>query len=266
MNITRSLVFALARPLRSSGYVLPAPRSHRALIARKDVAMRWKSETCADGWLDRRGVYLVGAFALPSLFLGLLASTYDTFFFDRALSAIPRQLGPWFRPIADIPNEGNGLIALGALFAVVLLLAWRRRYDALAMVILIASARPLLQIPKDLVDRPRPSGDFAILDVVRDSSFPSGHVMSATVFIGLWFVLAPELVPQRFVTPVRCAAAAIIMLFMVARMWAGVHWMSDTVGGVLWASTLIALGLAVRPALARLLRGGARPEASAAGG
>ena len=243
-----------------------AVRTPIALNALKDVMMRWKSRTCANGWLDRRGLYLVGAFALPSLFLGLLASTYDTFFFDRTLSAIPRELGPMFRPIADIPNEGNGLIAFGALFAVVLLLAWRRRYDALAMVILIASTRPLLQIPKDLIDRPRPSGDFAMLDVVRDSSFPSGHVMSATVFRGLWFVLAPELVPQRFVTPVRWAAAAIIVLFMVARMWAGVHWLSDTVGGVLWASTLIALGLAVRPALARLLRSGAPLEASAAGG
>ena len=238
----------------------------RTAIARRDLLMQWKSDTCANGWLDRRGLYLVGAFALPSLLLGLLASSYDTFFFDRALSAIPRELGPMFRPVADIPNEGNGMLALGALFAAVLLLAWRRRYDALAMVILIASARPLLQIPKDLVDRPRPSGDFAMLDVVRDSSFPSGHVMSATVFFGLWFMLAPELVPQRFVTPVRWAAAAIIVLFMVARMWAGVHWLSDTVGGVLWAATLLALGLAIRPALARLLRGGAAPEASAAGG
>jgi membrane-associated phospholipid phosphatase len=220
--------------------------------------------TCARGWLDQRGLFFAIAFALPSLFLGLLASNYDTFFFDRVLSAIPRELGPSFRPIADIPNEGNGMIALGALFAVVLLLAWRRHYDTLAMVILIAASRPLLQIPKDLVGRPRPSGDFAILDAVRDSSFPSGHVMSATVFVGLWFVLAPELVPRRFVTPVRWAAAAVIVLFMIARMWAGVHWMSDTVGGVLWASTLLAIGLAIRPALARLLGSGVRREVSAA--
>lgn len=230
----------------------------------------WTQRTHVDGWLDRRALFLAGAFALPSLFLGLLASSYDTFFFDSALTAIPRELGPSFRPIADIPNEGNGIIALSALFAVVLLLAWRRHYDTLAMVILIAAARPLLEIPKDLVNRPRPSGDFVVLDVVTNSSFPSGHVMSATVFVGLWLVLAPEIVPQRFVTPVRWAAAAVIVLFMVARMWAGVHWMSDTVGGVLWASTLLAIGLAIRPALARLLRSGSRAEqaveASAASG
>ncbi len=96
-------------------------------------------------------------------------------------------------------------------------------------------------------------GDFAILDMVRDSSFPSGHVMSATTFLGLWFLLAPELVPERFVRPVRYATAVGIALFATARMWAGVHWLSDTIGGVLWASALIALGVAIRPALVRLI-------------
>ena len=113
--------------------------------------------------------------------------------------------------------------------------------------------RPLLEIPKDLVNRPRPTGDFAILDMVRDSSFPSGHVMSATTFLGLWFLLAPELVPERFVRPVRYATAVGIALFATARVWAGVPWLSDTIGGVLWASALIALGVAIRPALVRLI-------------
>ena len=164
-----------------------------------------------------------------------------------------RDLGPSFQPIADVPNEGNGFIALGALVLGAGVLFLRRQPEALAMLLTVGAMRPLLEIPKDVVDRPRPSGDFAILDVVRDSSFPSGHVMTATTFIGLWFVLAPELVPERFVRPVRIAAVAIVMLYATARMWAGVHWFSDTIGGVLWAAALLALGVALRPALGRLL-------------
>ena len=223
----------------------------------------WIPRRSPGGWLDRRGLAAFAAHALPSALLGALAGGYDTFFFDRGLSALARALGPSFRPVAEIPNERDAYIAVGALIAIVLLLAWRRRSDALALVVLVAAVRPLLQIPKDLVDRPRPSGDLAVLDIVSDSSFPSGHVMTATTVLGLWFVLAPEVVPARLVNAVRVAAAMLIALHMVARMWAGVHWLSDTVGGVLWASTLIAAGVAVRPALARLLAHGRRRVAGA---
>ncbi len=209
--------------------------------------------TCAGGWLDLRGLLVLAALLILSAVLGVLASNFDTFPLDKRLSAVVRALGPAFEPVAFVPNEGNGYIALTALALGAVLLTYRRRHDALALLIVVASLRPLLEIPKDLVNRPRPMGDCAILDVVRDSSFPSGHVMSATTFLGLWFLLAPELVPERFVRPVRYATAAGIALFATARMWAGVHWLSDTIGGVLWASALIALGVAIRPALVRLI-------------
>ena len=212
-----------------------------------------RAHTCAGGWLDRRGLLVLGALALVSVVLGALASNFETFPLDRTLTPLVRDLGPSFQPIADVPNEGNGFIALGALVLGAGVLFLRRQPEALAMLLTVGAMRPLLEIPKDVVDRPRPSGDFAILDVVRDSSFPSGHVMTATTFIGLWFVLAPELVPERFVRPVRIAAVAIVMLYATARMWAGVHWFSDTIGGVLWAAALLALGVALRPALGRLL-------------
>ena len=110
--------------------------------------------------------------------------------------------------------------------------------------------RPLLNEAKTLVDRPRPAGDFAMLDVVRDSSFPSGHVMTAVVFFGLWFVLASELLPQRWVLPARVAAGTAIGLVALSRMWAGVHWFSDTYGALLWAGVLVALLMALRPSVA----------------
>ena len=209
--------------------------------------------TCAGGWLDLRGLLILAALLIPSAVLGVLANNFDTFPLDKRLSAVARALGPAFEPVAFVPNEGNGYIALTALALAAVLLAYRRRHDALALLFVVATMRPLLEIPKDLVNRPRPTGDFAILDMVRDSSFPSGHVMSATTFLGLWFLLAPELVPERFVRPVRYATAVGIALFATARVWAGVPWLSDTIGGVLWASALIALGVAIRPALVRLI-------------
>ena len=106
-----------------------------------------------------------------------------------------------------------------------------------------------------MVDRPRPSGDFAILDAVYDSSFPSGHVMTVALAFGLWMALAPAIVPRRLVWPARGAAAALVTLFALSRMWAGVHWLSDVYGAFVWSGLAIALLLAVRPALRRLCEG-----------
>lgn len=79
--------------------------------------------------------------------------------------------------------------------------------------------------------------------------------MTATAIFGLWFVLASEIVPRRLVVPVRITAASVIVLHSISRVWEGVHWVSDTYGGVIWASTMLALLMALRPAIRRLLPG-----------
>ncbi len=205
-------------------------------------------------WVDRRYALIAGLLAIPSLALAMLARMHDTFPLDRSVSAAARELGAAYEPVARLFNEGDGMIAVGALAVGGGTLIARRQLHIAWLFLLAASIRPLLNMLKTAIDRPRPSGEFPVLDVVYDSSFPSGHVMTAAMVFGLWFVFAPYLLPRRFVLPARVLAALAIALSATSRMWAGVHWFSDTYGSVLWVTTLLVALMALRPAVARVCR------------
>ena len=203
-------------------------------------------------WIDRRYAFAAAALAVTSAALGVLAHRYDTFPLDAAVMTRAQALGSGYEPIAEVFNEYNWLIAMAAFALGAGTLLLRRRPDAALVFLLAAGLRPYLNQLKEYVGRPRPSGDFPVLDVVGDSSFPSGHVMTAVTFLGLWFILASEILPRSLVLPARLLTAAMVALYAVSRMWAGVHWLSDTYGGVLWASSLLAAVMAFRPALTEI--------------
>jgi membrane-associated phospholipid phosphatase len=198
-------------------------------------------------WIDLGAGRVALALALLGAVLGVLARRFETFPADTWSAARIRSLGPAFEPVARIFNEGDGLIA-GAVFAgLSIALVVRHQTNSAILVALAGLLRPILNSAKMLVDRPRPSGDFQPLDVVHDSSFPSGHTMTAVVFFGLLFVLASEIVPPRWVRSVRVGSAVAIGLMALSRVWAGVHWPSDTYGALVWSAALVAFVLAFRP-------------------
>ncbi len=79
--------------------------------------------------------------------------------------------------------------------------------------------------------------------------------MTATAIFGLWFVLAPEIVPRRLVVPRAHHGgerdrAAFDLTSLGRRPLSVRH-----ICGVIWASTMLALLMALRPAIRRLLPG-----------
>ena len=190
--------------------------------------------------------------AVAGAALGVLAHAYDTFPLDIAVMEWVQTIGSGYAPVAEVTNEGNWIIALSLFALGTGALLFRGRPDAALVFLIVAGLRPYLNELKAYVDRPRPAGDFPMLDVVGDSSFPSGHVMTAVVFLGCWFVLAPEIVPRRFVLPVRAVSVVVVGLYALSRMWAGVHWLSDTYGGLIWSAALVATVMALRPVLSEV--------------
>ena len=178
------------------------------------------------------------ALSVVSVALGLLAANFDTFPLDRSVTAWFYDIGGWYEPLAQLTNRYDVVLAAAIGVAGSGVLLTRGDVATASLFPLAAGGRLLIGAAKDAVDRPRP----AVFDTradFGDSSFPSGHVMTAVAIFGLLFLLAPLLVPMRLVLPLRLVAVVVVLLHAVGRMWAGVHWFSDTYGSVVWMAAVL---------------------------
>jgi undecaprenyl-diphosphatase len=128
-------------------------------------------------------------------------------------------------------SAGVWQVLIGAV-AVVAMFMFERRAGWL---MLIGSLSSLFDnIIKLVISRQRPPSDLVhILTPATGFSYPSGH---AVFFTWVSFMLAVSLAPRIRPTlrPIVWIAAALVMvLTCLARVWAGDHWPSDVIGGVL---------------------------------
>lgn len=140
--------------------------------------------------------------------------------------------GPIVYPLELINvTAGYWQVLAGAIAIVALFIIERRA----GWLMLIGSISSLLDnIIKLLVSRQRPTVDLVhILTPASGFSYPSGH---AVFFTWLSFMLAASLAPRikpAYRPALWVAAILVIFLTCIARVWAGDHWPSDVVGGVL---------------------------------
>jgi undecaprenyl-diphosphatase len=126
-------------------------------------------------------------------------------------------------------------------FAVVWLV-WRRSdwWTALWLAITVAAGNLLQQGLKAAVDRPRPVWRDPV-DSAHYAAYPSGHAMTATIVCGLLLWLLHRRRPGRAVWRTALTVALISVLGVgLTRVWLGVHWPSDVLGGWLLGATVVA--------------------------
>ncbi len=133
------------------------------------------------------------------------------------------------------------MAAAGVIVTAIILIALQYQREALFM-LLIPAADFVGTVIKNIVARPRPSDLFiTIYEQASGSSFPSGHVIHATVFFGYLFVLM--FVVKKLPSTVRIVIAIfsllMIMLMSVSRVYLGAHWASDVIGGYLVGFVLL---------------------------
>jgi undecaprenyl-diphosphatase len=146
----------------------------------------------------------------------------------------------WFRVLVFLP----------VLVWLVRRRAWR---TVVWVVVAITAVGPITTAIKELVGRARPAFENGGL-VYEGLSYPSGHSSGIATLVTVGLVLAWP----RLSAPARRAAVvggvALAVLVGLTRMWLGVHFLSDVVGGlslgVAWSLSvaLVAGGLPGGPA------------------
>jgi undecaprenyl-diphosphatase len=154
-----------------------------------------------------------------------------------------RPIGPaWVETaLLDLTAIGGPTVLGLVVLSVVGFLALQGRYrTALVVLITAASGEVANAAMKNAFLRPRPTVVPHLRDVIS-TSFPSGHAMeSAIIYLTLGAMLMR--LAERRVTKLYCIGMAIFVTFLVgvSRVYLGVHYPTDVIGGWIfgffWAS------------------------------
>lgn len=134
-------------------------------------------------------------------------------------------VGQHVTPMMRLASALGGTVGRLALLAVALgYLIWaQRRRCALWLMAMMAGGTILNLVLKQIFAAPRPDL-LPHLDNVHTYSFPSGHAAGNMMFFGALAMLAARSAGYG-------AAAFIIALIGISRVWLGVHWPSDVTAG-----------------------------------
>jgi undecaprenyl-diphosphatase len=125
-------------------------------------------------------------------------------------------------------------------------LVWRHRAWWLALWVAATCALGTLvqQALKAAVGRARPVWPDPV-DSAHYAAFPSGHAMTATVVCGLLLWLLRRYGAGRVLWPTALVVAVVSVVGAgLTRVWLGVHWPSDVMGGWLLGALLVVLAMA----------------------
>ncbi len=151
------------------------------------------------------------------------------------------------------------LVALGAALATLCLWLWKRRECILPLWVTVAGSAALCALGKVAVRRDRPLDIAAIVETTF--SFPSGHAAAAAAFYGfVVYCLWRPVKGWNARLNLFFAGALLILAIGFSRMYLGVHYLSDVLGGFLLGLLWLILGISLAE---RRRYGRGEPSASA---
>lgn len=131
-------------------------------------------------------------------------------------------------------------IVLMCIISILLTLIKKDKSYLLIILVTLASSVVNLII-KNIIRRDRPD-KINWLITESNFSFPSGHSMMATVFYGfLTYLLYRSNLNKNVKIIILIMMLFLILLIGISRIYLGVHYTSDVIGGFLWGSTLLIL-------------------------
>lgn len=168
-------------------------------------------------------------------------------------------IGPrWLRQAAADITALGGYPVLGLISVIAMgyLLMVGRKDSALLVLISFLGGTVITQGLKALFERARPDLVPHIVEV-QTLSFPSGHsTLSAVVYLTLGALLAAVQPRRRDKAYILACAVTLTLLVGVTRVYLGVHWPTDVLGGWCVGSAWALLCWGIADALNRRARTG----------
>ena len=134
-------------------------------------------------------------------------------------------------PIAKFITNFGGAIFLIVL-TIILLISIKNKKIGLSIFSNLAIITILNQLLKRILQRPRPT-EYRIIEETG-YSFPSGHSMISMAFYGYLIYLIYKYVENKYVKWILISLLSVLIcLIGVSRIYLGVHYTSDVLGGFL---------------------------------
>lgn len=154
---------------------------------------------------------------------------YDRTVTDFIISFRTPGLNKYFQFITDAGDLYGYIIAtaIAAVFFFLKFRNWKIILELLSVTILAALSNIAL---KRVINRARP--DIEHLVVVESLSYPSGHAMSAMAFYGFLIYLSFRIKMAKWLRTLFCFLCVFLILGIgISRIYLGVHFPSDVLGG-----------------------------------
>jgi PAP2 superfamily len=138
--------------------------------------------------------------------------------------------------------------AAGAICAA--LLCWRARSTIPGIIVIgtVGAAALASTALKAVVDRPRPPLQWQIV-LQTDPSFPSGHVTGTAALLGITAVCVGMGRDRTVRAWLAGGVVTGVLVIAAARVYLGVHWLTDVTAGAILAAVFVTIGTTVFAAL-----------------
>ncbi len=145
--------------------------------------------------------------------------------------------------VASSAGGPLGMSALAVVAGVLLSVAWRSAMPAIVLAVTGAGVAALAQVFKVALGRARPPLAQAAA-TAPGYSFPSGHAAAAAAILGATaWLLSMRVRSWRGRTAIWSCAAMLAALIGISRVFLGVHWTTDVIGGwvfgIAWLAVVV---------------------------
>ncbi|MGX7112220.1 phosphatase PAP2 family protein [Gemella cuniculi] len=137
-------------------------------------------------------------------------------------------LTSFYKEITNVADTYQNMVI--TIVLVIILCFKKYHYEAIYLAISMATCGVLIPIIKNMIKRPRP--DFHRLLEIGGFSFPSGHTTSATILYLTLVLISIKIFKNINKYFVLVLASFGILVIAISRVYLGVHYPTDTLGGM----------------------------------